>query len=101
MASDGFEIRVSLRKLLIGLILTVALIAVVGIITIARTDRSMENMIGTHYKIMAESTAADVSEFIHDRVVDVVALGADPIIVDAVTAANRGYAGMSGEAIQR
>jgi len=100
MASDGFEVRVSLRKVFIGLILTVAPIAVVGIITIARTDRSLENMIGTHYRIMAESSAAGVSDFIHDRVVDIVALGADPIIVDAVTSANRGYGTMSPEAIQ-
>jgi hypothetical protein len=100
MASDNFEVRVSLRKLLIGLLLTVGPLALVGIVTISRADQALEKTIGTHFRIMAEATAADVAQFIHDRVVDVVALGADPLIVDAVTAANRAYAGMSPEAIQ-
>jgi hypothetical protein len=86
--------------LFIGLLLTVVPIAVAGIFTITRTDRSLENTIGTHFQVMAESTAGGVSQFIHDRVIDVVALGADPIVGDAVAAANQVYAGSGLPAIQ-
>ncbi|MCC6860675.1 MAG: cache domain-containing protein [Bryobacterales bacterium] len=100
MPSDKLEVRVSPRKLFIGLLLTVVPLALFGLFTVARTDRSLEDTIGTHFKVMAESTAGGVSQFIHDRVIDVVALGADPIVVDAATEANRSYAGAATSAIE-
>jgi hypothetical protein len=100
MPTDSLEVHISLKKLLVGLLVTVIPITVIGIITITRTDRALETMVGTHYRAMAESTASQVAHFVHDRVIDVVALAADPAVIDAAVAANRSYAQMKPEAIE-
>ncbi len=48
---------------------------------------------------MAQTEAASTSQFISGRIVDVQAVAGDPNIVDAVTAANRSYGGMSEDAV--
>jgi hypothetical protein len=52
-----------------------------------------------HFRTIAQTDAAATSQFIRDRIIDVSAIAGDPNIVDAVTAANRTYAGMGEEAI--
>jgi hypothetical protein len=99
MPGDSLELRISFKRLLIGLLLTVVPISIAGLYAITRSDRELQRTVGTHFKIFAEATAWEVSQFIHDRVLETGKLAARGVVVDAVTAANRGWQGMSEQAI--
>jgi hypothetical protein len=96
---DKLEVRVSPRKLLIGLLITVVPISVLGLYSISQSQKSLERTIGHYFKTVAESTAGSTSRFIKDRVVDVAMIAAQPAIIDAVAASNRSYQGMPDAAI--
>jgi hypothetical protein len=100
MPPDSFELRIPLRKLLIGLLLTVVPICLAGLYTLSVSEKSLERSIGTHFKTIAEGEAAEVAQFVHDRVLNVGALAADPAVRDAVQSANRSYQGLSEEAVR-
>jgi hypothetical protein len=51
------------------------------------------------HAVPLSDVAAAASQFIRDRIIDVSAIAGEPSIVDAVTAANRTYPGISEEAI--
>ncbi len=94
-----FDIQISLQKLLTGLIVVIVPLSVVGLYLTSNTDSSLQQTVGMHFRIIAQTDAAVASQFIRDRIIDVSAIGGDPNIVDAVTAANRAYGGISEEAI--
>jgi hypothetical protein len=64
-----------------------------------QSDRSLEATIGSHFNAIAGSTAAEVSQFIHERVIDVGLLAAEPLVVEAAASANKSYLGMNDAAI--
>ncbi len=94
-----FDIQISLQKLLTGLIVVIVPLSVVGLYLTSNADSSLQQTVGMHFRIIAQTDAAAASQFIRDRIIDVSAIGGDPDIVDAVTAANRAYGGISEEAI--
>jgi hypothetical protein len=89
MAADSFELRVSFKRLLIGLLVTVVPICLAGLYALTKSDSELQRAIGTHFKIVAESTTHEISQFINDRVVHVGTLAAAPTILDVVRSANR------------
>lgn len=93
MRSEKFEFHVPFSKLLIGLLVTVVPICIVALYSYTQSERSLERTIGNQFKILADSTAAQISQFIHDRVVDVGVMALDPSLVDAISASNRAYQG--------
>jgi hypothetical protein len=95
MQSERFEFRVTYFKLLVWLLITLVPIALVGLYSLSHSESSLSRMIGTHFASIAESTSAEVSQFIHDCVVDAGVIAIEPAIVDTVVTANKGYAGMS------
>jgi hypothetical protein len=99
MPSDRYEVRVPFRRLLIAMLTTIVPISIAGLYTLSLSERSLEKTIGTHFKTIAESTALEVSQFIHERVFDVGAMAASSAVIDEITAANRTYAGMGEAAI--
>jgi len=99
MASDKFEVRISVRSLLIVLLLAVAPFSIVGFYAIGQSDQSMERAIGNQFQTIAESHASRIGEFIHDRVLQVGAIAAAPEILDAVLSANQSYQGQSEDAV--
>ena len=96
---EKFELRVSLPKLLIGLLLTVVPISVLGLYSITQSQKSLERTIGHYFKTIAEGTAVETAHFITDRVTDVGVIAAQPAIIEAVLASNRSYQGMTDAAI--
>jgi hypothetical protein len=94
-----FDIQISLQKLLTGLIVVIVPLSVVGLYLTSNADSSLQQTVGMHFRIIAQTDAAAASQFIRDRIIDVRAIAGDPNIVDAVTAANRAYAGIGEEAI--
>ena len=99
MASERFEFRIPIPKLLIGALLTVVPISVAGLYTLNHSQSALEKTFGIHFRTIAEFAAAEVSQFIHDRVTSVGVLATDPLLVDAVQAANRGYSGQNETAV--
>lgn len=99
MPSERYEIRVPVKRLLIGLLLTIVPICLAGLWTISQSERALVNTIGTHFRTIAEGTATEIAAYIHERVVNVSVMANEPTVVDAVTAANLAYQGMSEAAI--
>jgi len=99
MASERYELRIPLKRLLIGMLVTIVPISIAGLWSISQGEKSLERTIGSHFRTIAEGTAVEISQFIHDRVIDVVVMAYDPMVIDAVVSANRSYAGMSDAAI--
>lgn len=97
---EQFEIRVSLEKILIGLLLTAVPVCLAGLYSLTQSHKSLEKSVGNQFKLIAEITAGSTSQFIQDRVVEVLMIAAEPAIVDAVVAGNRSYGGLSDSAIE-
>src|SRR5216684_8587870 len=85
MPFDTLEIRISLQKLLIGLILVIVPLSLVGLYLTSEADTSLEQTIGTHFKSIAQTEGTATSQFVNDQVLDVAALARNPVVVDAIT----------------
>jgi hypothetical protein len=94
-----FDIQISLQKLLTGLIVVIISLSVVGLYLTSNADSSLQQTVGMYFRSMAQTEAASTSQFISGRIVDVQAVAGDPNIVDAVTAANGSYGGVSEDAV--
>ncbi len=99
MAANSLELRISFKRLLIGLLVTVVPISLAGLYAITRSDHELQRTVGTHFKIFAEAVAWEVSQFVHDRVLDTGKMAAAGAVVEAVSAANRAWEAMSEQAI--
>ncbi len=99
MPFDTLEIRFSLQKLLIGLILVIVPLSVVGLYLTSEADTALEQTTGTHFRSIAQTEGTATSQFINDRVLDVAALARSPAVVDAVTAAQRSRQGLDDAVI--
>ena len=88
-AGQGFELRISLQRLLTGLVLIIVPLSIVGLYITSQSDKNLERAVGTHFKTVAEAAAAEAAQFMTDRVIDVGIMAVEPAVVEAVTAANR------------
>jgi hypothetical protein len=100
MPADRFHLRIPFAKFLIGLLITVVPLSLLALYAVAKSDQSMKNMVGRHFQDIAVLTAAEVSQFVTDRVISVATLAADPIVTEACLEANNSYRGASAEAIE-
>lgn len=99
MPGDRYELRIPLRRLLTGMMLTVIPICAIGLIVVSRAGQSLDRHWGHYFRTIAEFTASEVAMFFHERVLAVGTLAADPLLVDTVKQANARYAGLSEQAI--
>jgi len=99
MPEDRFEFRISVRRLLIGVLLTIAPISLVGLWSIAQSQSALRDETGRHFRTIALSTAAEVSRFVHDRLSTVGVMAGAPMVLDTIMTANSSYRGMSEAAI--
>jgi len=97
--SEGIKFRIPVYELLIISLVTVAPISLAGLYSLSQSDQSLDVTIGNDFSALAGSAAAEVSQFIRERVAEVGRLAAEPALVDAVAAANKSYAGMNEAAI--
>jgi hypothetical protein len=51
--------------------------------------------IGNHFKTLANLTAADISQYVSNRVVDVATIAVEPLVITAAENANRSYGGLN------
>ncbi|HXR78043.1 MAG TPA: cache domain-containing protein [Bryobacteraceae bacterium] len=99
MPLDRLEVRVSIQKVLLGLIIVIVPLSIIGLYLTTRTDTALNQSIGTQFKTLAGIYGNEVFEFFHDRVSDVATIAMDPVLVDGVLSADRGYEGQSESAI--
>jgi hypothetical protein len=99
MALDRFEVRISIQKVLLGLVLVIVPLSLVGLYLTLHSNSSLDASIGTHLKDLAQMYGNDVSHQLNDRVASVKLIAADPGVVEAVTTANRTYEKQSEAAI--
>ena len=101
MPSDRFEFRVSFRKLLLGLAVTLIPISLAGLYSLTASERALERAIGGHFRAISESTAAEVSLVIQELVREASMIAVDPQLNDAVAASNQSYGSLSDDAISQ
>ncbi len=98
MPSDSLEIRVSLQRLLIALVVIIVPLNFLGLYLSSESNTSLEQVIGTHFRTIAQADASTALQFVNDRVIDVGAIAMEPAVVDAVVGANQAYERRSAEA---
>jgi hypothetical protein len=93
MATEGVDVRISLQRLLIGLFLTIIPLSVAGLYITDRGDKALQQAIGSHFKIIADSKADQIAQFVNDTVMAVGAIAAAPAVTEETAAANQNYLG--------
>jgi hypothetical protein len=99
MWKDKLEVRIPIQKLLIASVLTIIPISVAGLYSITHSDAELEQAIGESYQTIARSSAAEVSQVIHELVRSVGSIAVESAILDAVNASNGAYQGQSDQSI--
>lgn len=82
---DRLEIRVSLTKVLLILIVVIVPLSIVGLVLTENSDRSLDNAIGNDFKSMAQQYSNQASQYVRDRVADVMVLATNPAVTSAVS----------------
>jgi hypothetical protein len=98
MALDRLEVRVSITKLLVALIIVIVPLSIVGLVLTERSDKALDNAIGNDFKTVADMYSNEVSQFVRDRLADVNMMTAEPALIDAVYTANRKAGAQTGTA---
>lgn len=89
MPLDRFEVRVSLEKLLILLIVILVPLNFIGLYLAMQSHTALEQTTGRLLRGIAQSDAIAARQFIDDRITDVAAIATQPSAVDAIVAAKR------------
>jgi hypothetical protein len=97
LASTTYQFRVSYRKLVISLFLTVVPLSLFALITATRHSSAMEELIGSHSQAMAEGIVAEINQFVRGHVIEANLMASDSAVVAAVREANRSAA-VAGDA---
>ncbi len=85
MSMDRLEVRVSLTKLLLALLIIIVPLSIIGLVLTQRSDRALDNAVGSNFKTMAQLYANQVTQFIRERITDVGELASSPAVVSAVS----------------
>jgi hypothetical protein len=86
MPVDRLEVRVSITKLLLALVIVIVPLSIAGLILTERSVKSLDNSTGNDFKTMATMYSNEVSQFMRERMADIGALAQDPSIVSTVVA---------------
>ena len=87
MSVDRLEVRISITKLMLGLMIVIVPLSIIGLVLTQRSDKSLDNAVGSNFKTMAQLYANQVTQFMRERVTDTGALASNPAIVSAVSSA--------------
>ena len=95
----ALEIRLSLERLLIGLIVVIVPLSVVGLYLTSESNANLRQAIGGHLRTIARTDRVVALQFIEDRIADVSAIAGEPAVLEAIQAANRSREHASDDAI--
>jgi Cache domain len=91
MPLDSLELRTSLQRVLIGLILILVPLTVFGFYVAMQGDSQIRQMAGENIRSVTRTSAEFTSQFIAGRLRDVSLISNNPSILQAVTVANLPY----------
>jgi len=94
----ALEIRLSLERLLIGLIVVIVPLSVVGLYLTSESNGNLRQAVGGHLRTIARTDRVVASQFIEDRIADVSAIAGEPAVLEAIQAANRSREHVSDDA---
>ena len=87
MPPDRFEVRLSLEKLLIVLIVILVPLNFIGLYLTMQSHSALDQTTGSLLRNIAQSDAIVTRQFIDDRITDVGAIATQPWVVEAILAA--------------
>ena len=96
MAFDRLEVRVSITKLLVTLLIVIVPLSIVGLVLTARSDKALDNNIGNDFRTIADMYGNEAAQFVRDRIGDVNMMTAEPELIAAVSGGNRKAASQTG-----
>ena len=99
MPLDSLELRTSLQRVLIGLILILVPLTVFGFYVALQGDSQIRQTAGENIRSVTRTSAELTSQFIAGRLRDVSLIANNPSVIQAVVAANRPYERLSEDAI--
>ncbi len=86
MPVDRLEVRVSITKLLLALVIVIVPLSIAGLILTERSVKSLDNSTGNDFKTIASTYSNEVAQFMRERITGISALAQDPAIVGTVVA---------------
>jgi len=98
-AAMALEIRLSLQRLLIGLIVVIVPLSILGLYLTSESNGNLRQVVGGHLRTIARTDGVVASQFIEDRTAEVSAIAAEPAVLEAIQAANRSREHVSNEVI--
>jgi hypothetical protein len=98
-AAMALEIRLSLERLLIGLIVVIVPLSVVGLYLTSESNGNLRQAIGGHLGTIARTDRVVALQFIEDRIADVSAIAGEPAVLEAIQVANRSREHVGDDAI--
>jgi hypothetical protein len=99
MPLDSLELRTSLQRVLIGLILILVPLTVFGFYVALQGDSQIRQIAGENIRSVTRSAAEITSQFIAARLGEVSVIANYPNVEQAVLAANRQYERLSDDAV--
>lgn len=100
MPLDTLEVRVSLQKLLLGLVVVIVPLSLIGLYITSDSVTSQEEANGAHLRAVAQATSGAVAQYIDNFVTEVGSVAVAPAVLDAVSEAGRSYQNMKDSAIR-
>ena len=85
MSVDRLEVRISITKLLLALILIIVPLSIIGLVLTQRGDKSLDSAVGANFKTMAQLYANQVTQFMRERVTDVNVIASSSAVLNAVS----------------
>jgi hypothetical protein len=99
MPLDSLELRTSLQRVLIGLILILVPLTVFGFYVALQGDSHIRQMAGENIRSMTRASAEFTSAFIAGRLREVSVIANNPSLVQAVVSANLQYERLPDDAV--
>ena len=99
MTLDRYEVRVSLQKLLLALLIVIVPLSAIGLYLTERSDKALDQSIGTQFSTIAGLYGSQISDAIRSRVADVSSMASDPALVSAVATASKSSVGGDDSAL--
>jgi hypothetical protein len=88
---DRLEVKVSITKLLLALVVVIVPLSIFGLYLTGRSDKALDRNMGAQFRTISELHGSQVAAFIRDREMEANAMAADPAVVEAVVAAAKTY----------
>jgi len=97
---DRLEVRVSITKLLVALMIVIVPLSVIGLILTERGDKALDNSVGNDFKSIAQLYSNEVAQAMQNRIAAVGILAKEPAILNVLasgaTAPNAAKSGNTG-----